>query len=84
MLRQLDYLSWQHLSVIPESSQADKRSPSRTHPSTVKEPEVGTDLAPMDWKLHDSDDTTHPSVSCSADPKPKVQNVRLIIDQLTF
>lgn len=22
-------------------------------------------LAPIDWKLHDSDDTTHPSVSSS-------------------
>lgn len=28
-----------------------------------------TYLAPMDWKLQDSDDTTHPSVSLSSAPK---------------
>lgn len=32
-----------------------------------------TDLAPMDWKLQDSDDTTHPSVSSSPSPEQKVK-----------
>ena len=35
-----------------------------------------TDLAPMDWKLQDSDDTTHPSVSSSPSPEQKVKQWR--------
>lgn len=37
--------------------------------SITEQTEADTDLAPMDWKLHDSDDTTHPSVSCSPEPR---------------
>lgn len=68
MLGQLDDLSWQHLSVVSESRSTEIDIIPTTS-SYLKQTEAGTDLAPMDWKLHDSDDTTHPSVSCSPEPK---------------
>lgn len=68
ILRQLDDLSWQHLSVVSESRGGQESSSSQKHALIKKPMEGDTDLAPMDWKLHDSEDTTHPSVSCSPEP----------------
>lgn len=73
MLGQLDNLSWQHLSVVSESRGGQKSSP-QTHPLIIKQTEADTDLAPMDWKLHDSEDTTQPSVSCSPEPRQGTQS----------
>lgn len=43
---------------------------------------ANTDAAPMDWKLQDSDDTTHPSVSSSPLPEPREKTAVLIIHHL--
>lgn len=45
--------------------------------------EARTDLAPMDWKLQDSDDTTQPSVSSSPAPDQK-KRMTLIIHNFTL